>query len=214
MALIGVLGLSTSTLTHLLDLWGYPIVALFVAIESSGIPFPGETMLLVAATYAGAGHLRIPWVIAAAAIGAIVGDNLGYTAGRFGGRALVERYGGYVRIRPERLDRAERFFQQYVDRTVFFGRFVAVLRAWVAFLAGTNRMPWPRFLVFNAAGGIVWATVYGLLGYFLGHNSPLLHRIVNLLGVGGIVVAVVVVLVAFVLWRRRRARGETDSDSS
>jgi len=105
-ALIGVLGLSTSTLTHLLDLWGYPIVALFVAIESSGIPFPGETMLLVAATYAGAGHLRIPWVIAAAATGAIVGDNLGYTAGRFGGRALVERYGWYVRIRPERLDRA------------------------------------------------------------------------------------------------------------
>jgi membrane protein DedA with SNARE-associated domain len=211
---VGVLGLSTSTLTHLLDMWGYSIVALSVAIESSGIPFPGETMLLIAATYAGAGHLRIAWVIAAAATGAIVGDNLGYTVGRYGGRALVQRYGRYVHIRAEHLDRAEQFFDRYGDRTVFFGRFVAVLRAWVAFLAGMNRMRWPKFLVFNAAGGIIWATVYGLLGYFLGHNLPLLHQIVNLLGVGGIVAAVVVALVAFVLWRRRKARRETDSESS
>lgn len=134
-------------------------------------------------------------MIAAAATGAIVGDNLGYTTGRFGGRALLERYGRYVRIRAEHLDRAERFFQRYGDRTVFFGRFVAVLRAWAAFLAGTNRMPWAKFLVFNAAGGILWATLYGLLGYFLGNNLPLLHRIVNILGVGGVVAAVVVALV-------------------
>jgi membrane protein DedA with SNARE-associated domain len=210
---IGVFGLSTSTLTHLLAVWGYPIVMIFVAIESSGIPFPGETMLLVAATYSGMGHLDIQWVIAAAATGAIVGDNVGYAAGRSGGRALLERYGRYIRIRAEHLDRAERFFQRYGDATVFFGRFVAVLRAWAAFLAGTNRMPWPKFLLFNAAGGIVWAIVYGLLGYFLGSNLPLLDRIVKLIGIGGIAVAVVVIIAAFILWRRRKQRTAPPSGS-
>jgi membrane protein DedA with SNARE-associated domain len=203
--LLGILDLSTSTLQHLLGTWGYPIVALFVGIESSGIPFPGETMLITAAVYAGSGHLSIGWVIVAGATGAILGDNMGYIAGRFGGRALVERYGRYVRLRPENLDQAERFFEKHGDKTVFFGRFVAVLRAWAAFLAGTNLMPWPRFLVFNAAGGIVWATVYGMLGYVLGNNLPLLHRIVGIIGVGGVVAAVLVAIAALVIWRRRRA---------
>jgi membrane protein DedA with SNARE-associated domain len=193
-------------MTQLLAMWGYPIVALFVALESSGIPVPGETLLLAAATYSGMGHLRIQWVIVAAALGAILGDNLGYTAGMFGGRALVERYGKYVHIRSEELDRAGRFFARYGDRTVFFGRFVSVLRAWVAILAGTNRMSWPKFLVFNAAGGITWATIYGLLGYFLGNNLALLHGIVRVITVAGIAVAVIAALVVLVLWRRRRAR--------
>lgn len=202
-------GITTSTITHLLDQWGYPIVSLFVGIESSGIPFPGETTLLLASVYAGTGHhLSIFWVIVAAAAGAIIGDNLGYTAGRFGGRRLAVRYGKYVGLKQEHLDRAERFFNRYGDKTVFFGRFVAVLRAWAAFLAGTNRMPWPKFLLFNAAGGIVWSTAYGLLGYFLGNNLPLLHKVTKILGIGGIVVALLVVIaIVFVVWRRRRVAG-------
>lgn len=208
-----LLHLSLTTLTHLLDRWGYPIVAAFVAIESSGIPFPGETMLLTAAVYAGAGHLAIPGVIIAAATGAIVGDNLGYLAGRSGGHALVARYGRYLHIRAEHLTRAERFFERYGDRTVFFGRFVAVLRAWAAFLAGVNRMPWPKFLFFNAAGGILWATIYGLLGYFLGNNLPLLNKVVRVLGVGGIVIAVVVIaVVAIIVWRQRQRRTREAND--
>lgn len=203
---LALFNFSANTLNSLLSTWGYPIVGLFVGIESTGIPFPGETMLLAAAVYAGTGHLQIEWVIVAAAFGAIMGDNLGFLAGHFGGRPLVERYGRYIRIKPEHLDRATEFFRRYGDRTVFFGRFVAVLRAWAAFLAGVNRMPWHKFFVFNAAGGILWATIYGLLGYALGNNLPLLHRITAILGIGGVAVAALVVIVALAFyWRRRRA---------
>ena len=216
MHLLSVLALfnfSTSTLTGLLDRYGYPLVTLFVGIESSGIPFPGETMLVTAAVYAGSGHLSITGVIVAGALGAIVGDNLGYVAGRYGGRALVTRYGRYIRLRPEHLEYAERFFDKHGDKTVFLGRFVAVLRAWAAFLAGTNRMRWPKFLLFNAAGGITWAVLFGILGYTLGHNLPLLHKVISILGIGGVVVAVIVVIVGMVIWRRRRAARRRSSET-
>src|SRR5947209_847254 len=193
-------------MTSILGKYGYLVVGVSVAIESSGIPFPGETVLVTAAVYAGTGHIAIAWVIVAAAAGAIIGDNLGYTAGRYGGRPLVERYGRYVHLRPEALGRAEQFFNRYGDRTVFFGRFVAVLRAWVAFLAGTNRMPWTRFLLFNAAGGIVWATGFGVLGFELGHNLPLLHTIERVIGIGGVAAAVVAVVVLYLVYRLRRKK--------
>ena len=202
----GLLGLSGSVMTSILGKYGYLVVGVSVAIESSGIPFPGETVLVTAAVYAGTGHIAIAWVIVAAAAGAIIGDNLGYTAGRYGGRPLVERYGRYVHLRPEALGRAEQFFNRYGDRTVFFGRFVAVLRAWVAFLAGTNRMPWTRFLLFNAAGGIVWATGFGVLGFELGHNLPLLHTIERVIGIGGVAAAVVAVVVIYLGYRLRRKK--------
>ena len=195
---------------HLLSTWGYLAVFLAVAIESSGIPVPGETMLVTGAIYAGTGHLWIAGVVVAAALGAVIGDNLGYAAGRYGGRRLVERYGKLVRIRPHHVQRAERFFDRYGDRTVFFGRFVAVLRAWAAFLAGTNRMHWPKFLIFNAAGGIAWSLLYGLLGYELGNNLPLLHRVERLLGIGGLALAAVVGLVLVILWRRRQVHATED----
>lgn len=215
MHLFSVLALfhfSTNTLTHLLERFGYPLVSLFVAVESSGIPFPGETMLVTAAVYAGTGgHLSISGIIVAAAAGAIIGDNLGFSAGRYGGRPIVIRFGKYIRLRPEHLDRAEYFFDRYGDRTVFFGRFVAVLRAWAAFLAGTNRMRWPKFLVFNAAGGILWAILYGLLGYILGRNLPLLHKVLDVLGIGGVVLAVLAIAGAWLVWRRRRTRVKNPS---
>lgn len=211
--MLALLHLSSGTLTDILSRWGYLAVLLFVGIESTGIPFPGETMLLTAAIYAGTGHLSIVGVIAAAAVGAIMGDNLGYIAGRYGGHALVERYGRIIHLRPEHLKRAERFFDKYGDRTVFFGRFVAVLRAWAAFLAGVNCMRWPKFFAFNAAGGILWAILYGVLGYELGNNLPLLHRVERIIGVGGVVAAAVVILAAFIVWRRRRGkRGPTPID--
>jgi membrane protein DedA with SNARE-associated domain len=211
LAFLALFHFSTSTLTGLLDRYGYPLVALFIGVESSGIPFPGETMLVTAAVYAGTGHLSITGVIVAGALGAIIGDNLGYIAGRYGGRALVTRYGRYVRLRSEHLDYAERFFDKHGDKTVFLGRFVAVLRAWAAFLAGTNRMRWPTFLLFNAAGGITWAVVFGMLGYTLGNNLPLLHKVISILGIGGVVVAAIVIIIAFILWKRRQAAHQTMS---
>lgn len=207
--------LDTASLTHLLSTWGYLAVFLAVAIESSGIPVPGETMLVTGAVYAGTGHLWVGGVILAAAAGAILGDNAGYLAGRQGGRRLVEQYGKYVRIRPQHVQKAEAFFDRYGDRTVFFGRFIAVLRAWAAFLAGTNCMHWPKFLVFNAAGGVAWALLYGMLGYELGTNLPLLHKVERLLGLGGVVLAALVALILVIVWRRRKEheRGEAQKAS-
>src|SRR5579884_1106287 len=158
--------ISLQTLQNALHALGYPAVTLFVMIECTGIPFPGETMLLFASFYAAIDHqLQIPVVIACAALGAILGDNLGYWIGRTGGRALALRYGTYVRLDEKKLAVAERFFQRHGDKTVFFGRFIAVLRAWAAFLAGVNHMPWPKFFLFNALGGITWATLWGILAF-------------------------------------------------
>ena len=201
---------ATSDLLHLLNTYGYWAVLVFVAIESTGIPFPGETMLLVAAIYAGTTHrLSIVLVIAAAASGAILGDNLGFWIGREGGYRLLRRYGRYIRLEERRLKLGQYLFMRHGGKVVFFGRFVAVLRAWAAFLAGTNRMPWPRFLFFNAAGGIVWATLYGLGGYFLGNN---VHRLTGPIGTVGLVLAVLVIIAFLVFLRRNEHRLEEEAE--
>src|SRR6266851_2015234 len=198
---------ATSTLTHLLTTYGYWAVLLFVAIESTGIPFPGETMLLVAAIYAGMTHLLlIPLVIVAAASGAILGDNLGFWVGREGGYRLLRRY---LHMEERRLKLGQYLFMKYGGKVVFFGRFVAVLRAWAAFLAGTNRMRWPRFLLFNALGGIMWATLYGLAGYFLGDN---VHRLVGPVGIVFLVLAVLLIIAGIVIVRRNEERLEDEAE--
>ncbi|WP_069803064.1 DedA family protein [Thermogemmatispora onikobensis] len=211
--LLGVIAalISLQTLQDALHVWGYPAVALFIMIESSGIPFPGETMLLLASFLAGVDRqLQIPLVIACAALGAIVGDNFGYLLGRHGGRPLVERFGRYIFLKPEHLDRAEQFFARHGDKTVFFGRFIAVLRAWAAFLAGVNRMRWRTFLIYNAAGGILWATVFGLLGYFAGRvfhdNFAAVEHLARAISWAGALALVIVGLAVLLFYRLRRAR--------
>jgi len=203
--------ISLATLQSVLDTIGYPAVALFVMIESSGIPFPGETMLLLAAFYAGASHqLQIPIVIACAAFGAILGDNIGYYIGRTGGRAFAMRFGKYVLIKPEHLDRAEEYFAKHGDKTGIFGCFIAVLRAWAAFLAGVNNMRWRTFLFYNAAGGIVWAATFGTLGYVAGRylhdNFAQVEQLASISGWigGGLVVAAA--LAVYIMYRIRKNR--------
>ncbi len=197
-------------LSHLLASYGYWVVLLFVAIESTGIPFPGETMLVAAAIYAGATHqLALPLVIAAAAGGAILGDNVGFWAGREGGYRLLRRYGRYVRLNARRLKLGQYLFLRHGGKVVFFGRFVAVLRAWAAFLAGTNRMPWRRFLLFNATGGIVWASLFGVGGYVLGDN---IHRIVGPVGIAVVIVAVLLLLALLLYLRRNERRLEEEAE--
>jgi membrane protein DedA with SNARE-associated domain len=154
---------------HLLATYGYGAVLLFVAIESIGIPFPGETMLLVAAIDASTTHqLSIGWVIGAAASGAILGDNLGYWIGMTGGAHFLLRHAQFVRRTERKLKLGLALFQQHGGKVVFFGRFVTVLRLWAAVLAGISHLRWSRFLFFNASGAIVWATAYGLGSYLLG----------------------------------------------
>jgi membrane protein DedA with SNARE-associated domain len=203
--------ISVDALHHLLSTWGYLAVFVFVGLESTGIPFPGETMLITAAAYAGAGHLQIPFVIAASALGAITGDNLGYLVGRTGGREVILKYGRYVRLTDDKLDRAQTFFEKHGDKTVFIGRFIAVLRAWAAFLAGVNEMPWKKFFAFNAAGGICWSLLYGILAFVLGHNLPLLERIVKTIGYGGLAIAAVAAIGYIVYTRVRGKRATTQN---
>lgn len=191
-------------LNHLLAQYGYWAVLVFVAIESLGIPFPGETMLLAAAIYAGSTHqLNIVLVVAAAAAGAIIGDNIGYSIGREGGYRLLRRFGRYIHVRERELKLGQYLFMQHGGKVVFFGRFVSILRTYAAFLAGVNRMRYPGFVLANAAGGILWACIYGFGGYILGKNVA---RFDGPVGIGLGVVAVIVVLAFLVFLRRNFSR--------
>ena len=203
-------GFTSTSLMHLLESYGYIAVLVFVAIESTGIPFPGETMLIIAAIYAGTTHhLSIPFVIASAAAGAILGDNLGFWVGREGGYRLLRRYGRYIRLDERKLKLGQYLFQKHGNKVVFFGRFIAVLRAWAAFLAGTNRMRWTSFLLYNALGGIVWATIYGLGGYFLGDR---VHQLTGPVGIVAVVLAAIILIAFFIFLRRNEKRLEDEAE--
>jgi membrane protein DedA with SNARE-associated domain len=194
---------SGETLHHLLSEYGYAAVFLFVMVESLGVPFPGETMLITAALYAGATHnLAIELVWAVAAAGAIVGDNIGYALGAFGGYRLLRRYGSKVRLDEAKLKVGKLVFDNHGAKVVFFGRFVSILRTYSAFLAGVNRMRYWRFLVFNAAGGIVWSAVYAFGFYFAGSALSKLRGPIDV--VLGALAAVGVI--AFILWIRGHER--------
>ncbi len=191
-------------LQHLLVTYGYLAVFICIALESTGIPFPGETMLLVAAIYAGTTHhLSIPLVIGTAALGAVMGDNLGFFVGYVYGSRLLSRYGRFIRLDERKLKLGQYLFMKHGSKVVFFGRFVAVLRAWAAFLAGTNRMRWSSFLLFNVLGGIAWATLFGLGGYFLGDN---IHRLTRPFAIISIVLAAFFLIASLVFMHHNEHR--------
>ena len=164
----GAVGGAVGGVLGLLQSAGYPGIFAIVGLESAGLPLPGETTLLAASYLAATGSLSLPLVIASAAAGAIVGDSLGYLIGRKGGRRFFERYGRYVGITETKLEKADRYFERHGAKTVFFGRFIAVLRILAGPMAGASKMPYRRFLAANAAGGITWATLMGTLGFFFG----------------------------------------------
>jgi membrane protein DedA with SNARE-associated domain len=164
-----------------------------VMIESFGIPLPGETALIAFGVLAAEGHYSIASVIAIAAAGAIVGDNLGYwLIGRLGGRALFRRWRWLNQYSDHVLPRAEALMDRHGGKTVFFGRFVSILRYTVAWIAGLSRMQWWRFLFWNAAGGIVWATAVGLIAYYAGGAAADAIQRYGLYAVAFVVVAVIV----------------------
>jgi membrane protein DedA with SNARE-associated domain len=194
---------STHTLDHLLSSYGYGAVFVFVMVESLGVPFPGETMVIAAAIYAGSSHhlaVVLIWVFAAA--GAIVGDNIGFGIGRFGGYRLLRRYGSKLRLDEAKLKVGRLIFDRHGGKVVFFGRFVSILRTYAAFLAGTNRMRYPRFFLFNAAGGVLWAAIYAFGFYYLGSVLSKARGPVDY-GLGALAV---VIVIAFVVWTRRHAK--------
>jgi membrane protein DedA with SNARE-associated domain len=159
-------------LTHFFTHHGLPVLFLAVMIESFGIPVPGETALIAFAVLASQGHYSIPEVIALATAAAIIGDNLGYwIVGRWGGRALFRRWRWLNQYADRVLPPAERIMQRHGGKTVFFGRFITVLRFTAAWVAGLAHMEWWRFLFWNAFGGIVWATCVGLIAYYAGQSA-------------------------------------------
>ena len=186
------------------------LVAVVVALESMGLPVPGETTLVTAALVAGTGHgLHIGVVVAAAALGAIAGDSAGYWIGRRWGHALLVRYGPLVRIDAARLRLGQYLFARHGGKVVFFGRFVALLRALAALLAGTNGMPWPRFFAFNAAGGVVWAAIFGFGAYTLGEGFTHLQ---GRLAIAGIVLGVLGIVGGLWFVRRHEAALMREAD--
>ncbi len=199
-------------LDSLLATYGYLAVFFFVGIESIGIPVPGETMLVTAAVYAGTtGRLSIFWVIVASSAGAIVGDNIGYLIGRTGGYRVLKRYGRYIRLEENRLRLGQYLFHKHGPKVVFFGRFFSVLRIFAAFLAGVNHMHWRLFLIFNAAGGIIWSTIYGVAAFLLGKQLLQLSGRVDF---ALAVVAVAVIITVIVFLRRNEARLQREADQA
>lgn len=182
---------------------GYPLLFLMVMAESSGALVPGETALITASVLASQGKLQIEAVIALAAAAAIIGDNIGYVIGRKGGRWVLERPGRFYGQRQEVLRVGEPFFERHGPKAVFFGRFILGLRVWASWLAGTTRMHWRSFVLWNALGGITWAVAVGLIAYFLGHSAG--NAIKNF-GLYGLVAALVGIFSALWLHRRHRQR--------
>jgi membrane protein DedA with SNARE-associated domain len=199
-----------NSLAPVLDHWGYLAVGGLLFVEDFGVPAPGETVLIAAAVYAGAGRLNIAVVVLVAFVAALLGDNVGYAIGRFGGRALVLRFGRYVFLSEERLDKAEGFFTRNGGKVVTIARFVEGLRQANGIIAGISRMAWPRFLTFNALGAALWVTCWASVGYAAGDHIATVYHQVNRYSLY-LIAAAAVLLIAVIARRqvRRRMQNQT-----
>jgi len=184
--------------------YGYAVVFGGVFLENAGIPVPGETALIAGAALAHSGRLTLARVIATAIAAAVLGDNLGFLIGRRIGRSVLARHGGRIGLTSARLAEFDRFFDRYGASTVFIARFITGLRVFGAVLAGASGLRWPRFLFYNATGAIAWSITFGIVGYALAHSWDTLERWVG--GSGLLALAIVVVVVAWNLFRMRRSR--------
>jgi membrane protein DedA with SNARE-associated domain len=203
--------LDQSQIAAILASWSYWAIFIVVALESAGLPLPGETLLIGAAVYARlTGDMTIGGVVTAAAIGAIAGDNLGYWLGRRYGVALVERYGARIGIGPAKFRLSQYLFHKWGGLVIFFGRFITILRILAALLAGANRTPVRQFMIYNAAGGIVWAAAFGYGAYYLAAGFRAIEGVAARFAAGALLVTV------FLLWRyfrRHEARLMREADA-
>jgi membrane protein DedA with SNARE-associated domain len=188
---------------HLVQVFGYPLLFVIVMSESGGLPVPGETGLITAAVLASQGKLKLELVIALAAAGAIVGDNIGYVIGRKGGRWLLERPGLFHRQRLQVLASGQPFFERHGPKAVFFGRFILALRVWASWLAGATHMNWRSFVLWNALGGVTWATAIGLIAYYLGRSAGNAIETFGLFGLAAVLIALGGGLLLHLRHRRR-----------
>jgi membrane protein DedA with SNARE-associated domain len=200
----GVLHKLEPALNH----YGYAAVAAFVLLEDFGVPVPGETVLILGAVYAGTGRLSVWLVGLIGFLAAVTGDNIGFGIGHFGGRALVERWGRYIFITPERLDKAAAFFDRHGGKVIVIARFVEGLRQANGIVAGTTGMHWARFLGFNAIGAAMWVAVWVSVGYFSGsHIDSIYHTATKYEAYFGIAVGLLILAwIARHVWKRRARR--------
>lgn len=200
-------------LSHLLHAYTYPVLVALVLLESLGIPLPGEIALVTASAYASVGTISITAVIILAAVASTVGGVTGYWIGIKGGLPLLARYGGYIGVRRQHIDRAHSFFEKNGAKTILFGRFVALLRTWASVIAGAACMSFRTFFAFNAIGAFAWAIVFGLLGFYFGRDLPLLERLISGASIG-VLIAAGLVLLGFLLIKRRRGAVRTNRENS
>ncbi len=199
-------------LAPLLDHYGYLAVGVLVFLDNCVVPVPGQTILVLAAVYAGAGQLSLPVLLLVAVLAAVAGDTLAYVLGRTGGLAAVHRWGRYVRLTPERMERAESFFRRRGALVVTGARFVDGLRQTNGLIAGTTELPWRRFMAANVLGAALWAGVWSAVGYFAGSNIDTLYRqAVRYQVLLFAVLAALAVLLLVRTWLRRRHRPPRDA---
>lgn len=206
-------------LAPVLDRYGYLAVAGFVFLEDFGVPVPGETILIAGSVYAGAGQLNVAVVALLAFLAAVLGDNVGYAIGRFGGRRVVLRWGRYVFLTPERLDKAEGWFHRHGGKVVVVARFVEGLRQANGIVAGIAGMRWRTFVLFNAAGAALWVGLWTTLGYLSGTHIDAVYGVISRVFLYLLGAAVLLIAVRIGLHLRRRSRqgtagGTTDSPAS
>ncbi len=197
-------------LPHLIAVHGYWLLACLVGLECIGLPLPGETALVAAAIYAGKTHnMDIAAIIAVTAASAIAGASVSFWMGRNLGYGLALRYGRYVHLSEANLKLGQLLFLRHGGKVVFISRFVAILRALTAFMAGINRMSWRRFQLFNVAGAVTWPTLFGLAAYSFGHH---VHALMGPVGLGALAIAIagIGLLIAFVRGHHARLQAEAE----
>jgi membrane protein DedA with SNARE-associated domain len=192
-----------NALSGILQQYGLWAIGLLITLEDFGVPVPGETILIAGAIYAGAGRLNIVALGVVAFVAAVTGDNIGFAIGHFGGRALALRFGKYVFLTEERLDKAEAFFDRRGSIVITFARFVEGLRQANGIIAGITGMHWLRFLVFNAIGAALWVGTWVTIGYFAGNNITTIYHYITLYSYY-VLAGLVVLIVGYIVWRRRR----------
>jgi membrane protein DedA with SNARE-associated domain len=195
------------TLEPTLDNYGYLAVAGFVLLEDFGVPVPGETILILGAVYAGTGRLNIFLVGLIGFLAAVAGDNIGFAIGHFGGRRLIDRYGRYILLTPERVDKATGFFERHGGKIVVAARFIEGLRQANGIIAGMTGMHWAKFLGFNALGAALWVGVWTAIGYFSGSHIDTIYSAATRYSTY-LAIAVVILILAYIarrLWKRRQS---------
>src|SRR5215813_7714413 len=201
-----------NAIAPVLEHYGLLAIGLLILVEDFGVPAPGETILIAGAIFAGAGRINVVALGVVAFIAAITGDNIGFAIGHFGGRRLALRWGKYVFLTEERLNKAEAFFDRRGAIVITFARFVEGLRQANGIIAGITGMHWLRFVIFNAIGAALWVGTWITIGYFAGDNISTVYHYITLYSYY-VLAGLAVLIVGYIVWRRRRRRRAAASAS-